>query len=245
MDNRVDKNHPLELNYLDEGAMILIDKPLDWTSFDVVNKLRWSIKHFKQVKKYKVGHAGTLDPLASGLLIVCIGKYTKQIDQLSAMDKCYEGVIQLGAETPTYDAESLPDIYFPHKEITNDQLRQVESKFTGDLSQLPPMYSAVKIDGVQLYKLARKGKHIERKPRKISIDQLSLNLASSNTLTFSLKCSKGTYVRSLAYDIGRYLGTGGYLNSLRRTRIGQFSVHSSITIQEFMDDLKRLKPTAP
>ena len=241
MVNIIDKYAPLRISHLEEGAMLLIDKPLEWTSFDVVNKIRFGIKHFLQVKKYKVGHAGTLDPLASGLLILCIGKYTKRIESLTLMNKTYSGIIQIGAETPTYDSESKPNIYFPKKQISSDDLLRIQKQFTGIIDQVPPIYSAIKLKGIPLYKLARRGKEAEIKSRKIEISSLQLEIKEHNKIEFEVSCSKGTYIRSLAHDIGKFLHTGAYLAELRRTSVGKFSVNRAISIQDFTDQLSQLK----
>ena len=226
---------------LQEGAVILIDKPLTWTSFDVVNKLRFSIKHHLGVKKYKVGHAGTLDPLATGLLLVCISKYTKKIDELVAIDKSYTGLIQLGRSTPTYDAESLPDIYYPKVKVSSEMIEAAKADFLGVGWQYPPMYSAIKVKGTPLYKLARRGKKVQLEKRPIRLTELSLQLHQGHQIYLDVCCSKGTYIRSLAHDIGKYLGTGGYLIQLRRTAIGSFSVEKAITIDQFVQQIELLK----
>ena len=241
MDNIVSKYHPLKSSYFEEGGMVLIDKPLGWTSFDVVNKLRYAIRRHLEVKKYKVGHAGTLDPLATGLLIVCFGKYTKLIDQVMATEKGYIADITLGATTPSYDMETLPDTYYPIPKIDQVTLQLLIKEFTGEIEQLPPMFSAVKVKGVPLYRLARKGKEIKRKLRNVVISSLEVQLASRNKLSAIIQCSKGTYIRSLAHDMGKFLKTGGYLSALRRTAIGQYNVEEAITIDEFIKQLETLK----
>ena len=241
MDSIVSKGSVLRNSMLLEGAAILIDKPLDWTSFDVVNKLRFAFKHHLGIKKYKVGHAGTLDPLASGLLIICISRYTKKIDEFMSFEKQYEAVLQLGASTPTYDAESLPDIYYPSLTLTDKMLEEVQRQFTGDLLQIPPMYSAIKIKGTPLYKLARRGEKIQLEPRPVHIPELIIQKKSTNQLLMKVTCSKGTYIRSLAFDIGRKLGTGAYLKELRRTAIGPFTVENALTIDDCLSQLSQLK----
>lgn len=244
MDNVITAHNPIQASYLKEGAAILIDKPLEWTSFDVVNKLRYVIKRHLDVKKYKVGHAGTLDPLASGLLILCIGPYTKKIETIVVQHKGYTGEVTLGVDTPSYDAETLPDVYYPDKEITEDDLLKVKSKFLGDIEQIPPMYSAIKVKGVALYKLARRGEEIKRQPRPVTISKLDVSLTAHDKLAIEVDCTKGTYIRTLAYDIGQYLGCGGYLTALRRTMIGDFSVDDAISIDAFIDQINQLTPSA-
>ncbi len=241
MDNVISKNRRLTQLDPEEGAAVLIDKPIDWTSFDVVNKIRYAIRYHLGVKKYKVGHAGTLDPRAGGLLIICFGKYTKRIEELMNADKSYEAVITLGVDTPSYDSESLPHIYYPYKKVSTADVQNIIEHFTGEQQQLPPMFSAVKIKGLPLYKLARKGKEIKREARTIHISKLEISILGDRHLGLSIDCSKGTYIRSLAYDIGKYLGTGAYLLSLRRTRIGKFTVENAIDINAFIDQLNHLK----
>jgi len=217
---------------LTDGSMILIDKPLHWTSFDVVNKIRFAIKHAFGVKKIKVGHAGTLDPLATGLLLVCTGAYTKKIDELQNQNKSYTGEIRLGAITPTYDSESEPEQYRPVPALSLQDLEETVSHFTGDILQIPPIYSAIKINGKKAYQLARRGEEAELKPRSINIARLELVLQEKDVLRFDVTCSKGTYIRSLAHDIGNRIGCGAYLASLRRETIEDFNVRSAMTVDE-------------
>lgn len=240
MDNIVTITSPIEEHMLHDGALILIDKPLTWTSFDVVNKLRYSLKHHLGLRKYKVGHAGTLDPLATGLLLICISRYTKKIEELMAFDKAYTGIIQLGRTTPSYDGESQPDMYFPDVEINEDKLRSVETHFHGSGWQYPPIYSAIKVKGTPLYKLARRGKTVQLEKRPITLSELHLKKKSNDLVYLEVRCSKGTYIRSLANDIGKFLGTGGYLAELRRTSIGSFSVQNALTIDHFVQQLDQL-----
>ncbi len=242
MDNVISTHNPIQSSYLKEGAAILVDKPLEWTSFDVVNKLRYVLKRHLNVKKYKVGHAGTLDPLASGLLILCIGPYTKKIETIVAHHKAYTGEVTLGVDTPSYDAETLPDVYYPDKNITADDLVKVKEQFSGDIEQIPPMYSAIKVKGVALYKLARRGEEIKRKPRPVTISKLDVSLTASDKMDIAVTCTKGTYIRTLAYDIGQYLGCGGYLTGLRRTMIGDYSVEDAVSIDEFIEQVNQLTP---
>jgi tRNA pseudouridine55 synthase len=213
-------NAELQQTYL-EGKAILIDKPLHWTSFDVVRKLRSLI----QIKK--IGHAGTLDPLATGLLIVCTGKFTKKINEYMAQEKEYTGSITLGAVTPTYDLESEPEQPKGFSFVTNEMLQAATEKFIGDIQQLPPMFSAIKKDGVALYELARRGEEVELKPRSIHIKSFEITAVELPIVHFKVICSTGTYIRSLANDYGAALGCGGYLSSLCRTRIGEFKLEET------------------
>lgn len=214
-----------------EGKVILIDKPLHWTSFDVVRKLRSLL----QIKK--IGHAGTLDPLATGLLIVCTGKFTKKINEFMAQQKEYTGTITLGAVTPTYDLESKPEQEKDHTGITENMIIAASKKFIGEIDQFPPIYSAIKKDGVALYELARRGEEVELKSRKISIHEFEITDINLPVVTFKVVCSTGTYIRSLANDFGAALGCGGYLSSLRRTKIGDFSATDAIDMEQLAKDL--------
>lgn len=210
-----------------EGKLILINKPLHWTSFDVIRKLRSII----QIKK--IGHAGTLDPLATGLLIVCTGKFTKNINTYMAQEKEYTGSITLGAVTPTYDLESEPVGQKDFTFVTDLLIQNATKKLTGDINQLPPAYSAIKKDGVALYELARKGVEVNIEPRKVHIKSFELTRVELPSVHFKVVCSTGTYIRSLAHDFGIVLGCGAYLSSLCRTRIGQFTLEDSIEMEEF------------
>lgn len=218
------------------GQVILIDKPLKWTSFQVVNKLRWAIKKKYNLKKLKVGHAGTLDPLATGLLIICTGKFTKKIDQFQAEVKEYTGTITLGATTPSFDLETQVDQQFQTDHVTEDMIHQTTKLFTGILDQTPPLYSAIKKDGVRLYELARKGESTEIKSRKIEIETFEITSINMPKVEFRVVCSKGTYIRSLANDFGKELKSGGHLSSLRRTKIGELNVKQSISPDEFLNE---------
>lgn len=215
--------------------MLLIDKPLEWTSFDVVNKLRFAIKHKLGVKKMKVGHAGTLDPMATGLLIVCVGKYTKTIESLTGMDKTYSTTLKLGATTPSYDAESEEDATFPIDHITSELLEEKIELFQGNIEQYPPMFSAIKIKGQKLYKLARKGVSVERKARPIRINECRITRFELPQVDLFIDCSKGTYIRSLGHDFGQALDSGAYLKALRRHSIGGYNVDNALGIQECVD----------
>jgi len=217
----------MNLEQIQNGTIFLIDKPLDWTSFDVVNKIRWNIRKSYDLKKIKVGHAGTLDPKATGLLIICTGKLTKRIDEIQAESKVYTGTIKLGATTPTYDTESEEDETFPIEHISEEMIRQTAKQFIGEIEQFPPAHSAVKVDGRRLYELARAGKEVELKPRRISIYEFRISKIEMPSVEFEVRCGKGTYIRSLAHDFGKALNSGGYLTELRRTKIGDFSVENA------------------
>ena len=219
-------NPEIQQTYL-EGKAILIDKPLHWTSFDVVRKMR----HILQIKK--IGHAGTLDPLATGLLIVCTGKFTKKINEYMAAEKEYTGTITLGAVTPTYDLESTPEQQKDYSFVTEHLLQEKTKQFIGGIQQFPPIYSAIKKDGVALYELARRGVEVELKLRNINIKSFELAAIELPVVHFKVICSTGTYIRSLANDYGAALGCGGYLSSLRRTKIGEFKVDDAATMEDF------------
>lgn len=217
----------LNLEDFKNGQVLLIDKPLNWTSFQVVNKLRWHIRQKFKLKKIKVGHAGTLDPLATGLLIICTGKFTKKIDEYQGLIKEYTGEITLGATTPSYDLESEIDKTFPIEHITYELIHQTVNQFIGEIDQKPPMFSALKKDGVRLYDMAREGKTIEIASRKINIAEFEITNIDLPKVKFRVVCSKGTYIRSLAYDFGKSLNSGAHLSELRRTKIGDFSVKNA------------------
>ncbi len=212
---------------IQEGKILLIDKPLDWTSFDVVNKVRWNIKKHYNFKKIKVGHAGTLDPKATGLLILCTGKFTKRIDEIQAESKVYTGTFKLGVTTPTYDTESEENEKFPTEHISEELIHEATKQFIGDIEQFPPIHSAIKVDGKRLYELARAGKEVELKPRRISIFEFQISKIEMPFVEFEVHCGKGTYIRSLANDFGKALNSGAYLTELRRTKIGDFSVENA------------------
>jgi tRNA pseudouridine55 synthase len=219
------------------GQVLLIDKPLNWTSFQVVNKLRWHIRQKFDLKKIKVGHAGTLDPLATGLLIICTGKFTKKIDEYQGQIKEYTGEITLGATTPSYDLETEIDEIFPVDHITNELVYKTTEQFIGEINQIPPIFSAIKMKGVRLYNLAREGKTAEIKSRKITIETFEITNIDLPKVQFRIVCSKGTYIRSLAYDFGKALNSGGHLSQLRRTKIGEFSVDDSVEVPDFIANL--------
>ena len=219
------------------GEMILIDKELNWTSFDVVSKLRNFIKKKLNIKKIKVGHAGTLDPLATGLLIICTGKMTKRIDEFLGLNKTYTGKITIGSTTPSYDLETKPNVFYPTDHIDENLIIETAKKFVGKINQKPPVFSAVKKDGVRLYKLARKGLKVEVEKREIIIHDFLIKSVNFPEIEFSLTCSKGTYIRSLAHDFGKELGSGAHLSELRRTFIGDYSVDNSLKLMEFIRNI--------
>ena len=219
------------------GEMILIDKELNWTSFDVVSKLRNSIKKKLNIKKIKVGHAGTLDPLATGLLIICTGKMTKRINEFSGLNKTYVGKMTIGSTTPSYDLETKPNVYYPTEHINKNLIIETAKKFVGKIDQKPPVFSAVKKNGVRLYKLARKGVKVEVEKREIIIHDFLISSINFPEVKFSLTCSKGTYIRSLAHDFGKELGSGAHLSELRRTSIGDYSVDNSLKLMEFIRNI--------
>lgn len=221
------------------GQLLLIDKPLEWTSFQVVNKLRWHIRKTFDIKKIKVGHAGTLDPLATGLLIICTGKKTKQIEQYQAQVKTYTGTFVLGSTTPSYDLETDVDTTFSTVHITEDLIHQTTAQFTGNIEQFPPLFSALKKDGKRLYEFARAGKEVSISARNISVDFFKITAIRGLEVDFEIQCSKGTYIRSLAHDFGTALNSGAHLSALRRTKIGAFSVDDAMSVDAFMDSLKK------
>jgi tRNA pseudouridine55 synthase len=219
------------------GQVLLIDKPLNWTSFQVVNKLRWEIRQAFNIKKIKVGHAGTLDPLATGLLVICTGKMTKQIDTFQGQIKEYTGTIVLGSTTPSYDLETEIDQTFETSHITNDLIHATTKQFTGEINQYPPIFSAIKKEGKRLYEFARAGETVEIKSRKITIERFEVTKINDQFLDFKVVCSKGTYIRSLAHDFGKALNSGAHLSALRRTKIGDFKVEDALSIEEFIKNL--------
>ncbi|MFN3445742.1 MAG: tRNA pseudouridine(55) synthase TruB [Bacteroidia bacterium] len=234
--------NPISIN-VEQGCVLLVNKPLTWTSFDVVNKLRYnllrSLHKFKEIKegekrKLKVGHAGTLDPLATGLLIVCIGKETKNIDQYMATEKEYTGSFYLGATRPSYDNETEVDQTYPTEHITTELIHQTTQQFLGDIMQLPPVYSAIKKDGVRLYESARAGIEVELTPRPVTIKEFEITKIEMPIVEFRVVCSKGTYIRSLAHDFGKALNSGAYLNSLCRTRSGDFLLGDALSVEEVL-----------
>lgn len=221
----------------EEGETLLFDKPFDWSSFDLVQKVKNLIKKHTG-KKVKVGHAGTLDPYATGLLIICTGKSTKTIEGIQDQPKTYSGSIKLGATTASYDLESEPDTFFPTEHITDELIARVVEGFIGEHDQLPPIFSAKMINGQRAYELARKGETPVMNPKKIEIFNFSVNRISHNELEFIVKCTKGTYIRSLAHDLGKALDSGAYLASLRRDAIGSHLLTNALTIESFGESLQ-------
>jgi tRNA pseudouridine55 synthase len=219
------------------GQVLLIDKPLEWTSFQVVNKLRWHIKQRFNIKNIKVGHAGTLDPLATGLLILCTGKETKNIDSYQAQIKEYTGTFTVGATTPSYDLETTVDETFPIDHISENLIDETIKQFIGVIQQKPPIFSAIKQEGKRLYDLARKGETAEIKSREITIFEFEITKIEMPNLHFRVVCSKGTYIRSLAFDFGKALNSGAHLTALRRTKIGDFSVDNAFSVESFIEKL--------
>lgn len=225
--------------YLD-GAVLYIDKPLTWTSFDVVNKIRKSLRYQLGIQKIKVGHAGTLDPLATGLVIICTGKATKQIMQYQDMDKAYTAQVRLGATTPSFDLETEVDKTYPWEHITSEKIEQALLNLSGDQEQMPPLFSAKSVDGKRAYAMARKGKEVKLKPQQVHISHLELLYEKLPDLALQVECSKGTYIRSLARDLGSILDSGAHLTGLRRTRIGPYHVDKAISLENFVENLKLL-----
>ena len=216
------------------GSIILIDKPLTWSSFQAVNKLKYILKRkFDLPKKFKIGHAGTLDPLASGLLIICTGKFTKKITEIQAQAKEYTGTIQLGATTPSYDLETEINAHFPTEHLTEHLIFETTLQFIGEIDQKPPVFSAIKKDGKRLYEHARAGEEVEIQARKTTIYEFEITRIQLPEVDFRVTCSKGTYIRSLAFDFGLTLESGGHLSALRRTKIGDYSVNNAVTPAEF------------
>lgn len=249
-----------------KGAILLVDKPLGWTSFDVVNKLRYLLARRLGIKKLKIGHAGTLDPLATGLLILCVGEYTKQIEAFQALPKTYEGVITFGATTPSFDLEKAVNAIFPTAHLTDELLQKTKNQFVGDILQIPPVFSAVKVEGKRLYKNARTGEEVELPERPVHIESFEVGFlrpvptderrapsvvsergaaimlhpdySEGLQVDFQVVCSKGTYIRSLAHDFGQAVGSGAYLSRLRRTRTGGFSVEDAWQVEELGNWIK-------
>ncbi|MDR2854518.1 MAG: tRNA pseudouridine(55) synthase TruB [Prevotellaceae bacterium] len=222
------------MNFI-EGEILCIDKPLDWTSFSVVNKLRWKLSKSLNVKKLKVGHAGTLDPKATGVLIVCTGKMTKRIDEFQAKTKEYIATLQLGSTTPSFDSELPIDQTFPTEHIDKQLIDKVIPTFTGEIWQTPPIYSAIKIDGKRAYDYAREGQTVEISKKLLQIDEIEVLAFADNVLKLRVVCSKGTYIRALARDIGTALGSGAYLIGLQRTRIGDVKLENCLSVEQALE----------
>lgn len=215
-------------NPYQEGKLLLINKPVDWTSFDVVKKLRYTLK----IKK--IGHAGTLDPLATGLLLIGTGKFTKKLNELQGLDKSYEGIIELGKTTPSYDLETEFDSEIGWSHLTQNEIENARLSFLGEIQQIPPAHSAIKIDGERAYKKARKNKEVKLEPRSLTIHDFEIDASSLPEVKFKVTCSKGTYIRSLAHDFGRKLGVGGYLKKLIRTSVGEYQLSNAVDLDEFI-----------
>lgn len=228
-----------------EGVTILVDKPLGWTSFDVVNKIRWNLKQVLKVKNIKVGHAGTLDPLASGLLILCIGKHTKRIDELMGGVKTYTGTILLGKTTPSYDLETAFNEEFQTVHITAELMEKARTKFLGVIQQVPPIFSAKQVDGKRAYDLARAGKEVELKANTVEISDFQINTDRFPEIDFSITCSKGTYIRSIANDFGKAVGSGGTLIALRRTASGDLSIENARSVDDWISFIRNTEVPTP
>ncbi len=228
------------LNDFAEGQLLLLNKPYRWTSFDVVGKIRNAFKPLK----LKVGHAGTLDPLATGLLVICTGKLTKQIDTFQAEEKEYTGTMTLGATTPSYDLETEPDQRFDISALTKETILAATTAFTGEVQQYPPAHSAIKIDGERLYEKARRGEEVELRLRSVTISTFEITRIELPEVDFKVVCSKGTYIRSLVHDFGKALGNGAYLSRLRRTRSGNFKIEDAYEVMELVAEIRKLKEGA-
>lgn len=227
----------MELNkesFLD-GQILLIDKPYKWSSFQALNSIKWTLRKAFSLKKIKVGHAGTLDPLATGLLLICTGKSTKKIPELQGMEKEYTGTFYMGATTPSYDLETDVDATYPTDHLTESSLQKATGKFLGEILQKPPVFSAIKKDGKRLYQYAREGKQVDVPTRKILISEFELTRIALPEVDFRVRCSKGTYIRSLAHDFGQALDCGAYLSGLKRTKIGPYNVNKAMSPDEFRD----------
>lgn len=232
------------MNFLD-GEILYIDKPLGWTSFDAVKRVRGVLARRMKVKKLKVGHAGTLDPLATGVMIVCTGRATKRIDELQAGVKEYIATIALGATTPSFDLETEIDATYPTGHITRELVEDTLRRFTGRIEQIPPAYSACKIEGVRAYELARQGEEVNLKPKILVIDEIELLEFDSTRIVVRVVCSKGTYIRALARDIGAALGSGGHLTALRRTRVGDVSVDKCLSVEQITELIRTVEIEYP
>lgn len=222
------------------GEVLLVNKPLNWTSFDVVNKLRYEMKCQFGIKKIKVGHAGTLDPLADGLLIICTGKKTKEIESFMGLEKVYTGTITVGGTTPSYDLETEINETFDISDLTPEMLEEAVVKLTGTYDQLPPIFSAKKVKGKKAYDLARAGKEVELKSKRITVSEFQLTKTELPHISFKITCSKGTYIRSIAHDFGKLLNNGAHLSSLRRESIGRFSLENAKSVEEWIEIIKSI-----
>jgi len=229
------ENIPTKTYDFQQGEVLLFDKNIDWTSFDLVRKIRNILCRTLSIKKLKVGHAGTLDPRATGLMVVCTGKFTKKIESFQAGEKEYIATIKLGATTPSFDMETEEDAIYPTSQIDREKTEDVLKQFTGEILQVPPLFSAVHINGKRAYSLARKGENIKLESRSVFIKEIEIQKFSPTEMILRIVCGKGTYIRSLARDIGESLNSGAYLTALRRTRIGNFKVEEAMTIEEFKE----------
>lgn len=227
------------------GEIIGIDKPLGWTSFDAVKRLRGAIQRRLHVKKFKVGHAGTLDPLATGVLIICTGRATRRIEELQNGDKEYVATIRLGATTPSFDLETQIDKEYPWAHVTREMIEEVIPRFTGKIMQVPPVFSAVKVDGKRAYNLARKGKEVELKAKPLEIKEMEVLSCDLPEVTLRIVCSKGTYIRAIARDLGEALGSGAHLTGLRRTRVGAVPIASCMSMDEALERISTAELTFP
>lgn len=234
----------MAMNFL-AGEVLYLDKPLTWTSFDAVKRVRGALSRRLKVKKLKVGHAGTLDPLATGVMIICTGKATKRIDELQAGVKEYVATVRLGATTPSYDLETEIDATYPTEHITRELVEEVLTRFTGCIEQVPPAYSAVKVDGKRAYDLARKGREVELKAKVLVIDEIELLSYAPDEITIRVVCSKGTYIRALARDIGEALKSGGHLTALRRTRVGDVGIDACLTPDQIVELINTVEIEMP
>lgn len=224
----------IDMNFID-GEILYIDKPYGWTSFDAVKRIRGAIQRRLNEKKFKVGHAGTLDPLATGVMVICTGRATKRIEEIQAGVKEYVAEIALGATTPSFDLETEIDAIYPVDHITKEMVSEILSQFVGQIEQVPPAFSAIKINGKRAYDSARKGKTVELKPKNLVIDSIELLEYSGHVARIRVVCSKGTYIRALARDIGKALGSGAHLKSLRRTRVGDASIEDCLTVEQMVE----------
>ncbi len=231
------------LNYFEEGRILIFDKPAHWTSFDLVNKIRIMIRAAFGLRKIKVGHAGTLDPLATGLMIICTGPSTRRIEEFMGFEKEYTATIELGATTPSFDLETEIDDHFPVNHITEEMVTEMLKKFTGEQLQVPPLFSAKFIDGKRAYKFARKGQDIELEPVKVNIREIELLSFSQSRISIRMVCGKGTYIRAFARDLGKSLNSGAYISELRRTATGPFRIEEAMDLEKFRLFLEHLKQT--
>lgn len=220
------------------GEILLVDKPLTWSSFQVVNKLRWKIKNKIGIKNIKVGHAGTLDPLATGLLILCTGKKTKTIDSFMGLEKSYSGTITVGSTRPSYDMESEIDATFSTEHITDDLIKSIAEKMVGEYDQMPPIFSAKKVNGKRAYAYARAGEEVKLKPKRITISKFEITKIDGVNIDFIINCSKGTYIRSIAHDFGKLIESGAHLSALRREKIGDYDVKNAKSVEEWLEEIE-------